>query len=299
MTPIVPEAGFLGLDYTTIVTGILVPFFIAVFAVWLTLNWRAKVRVKIVPKLNKKEFEQLSALYLGRVPDYERVPPNHFQAFFTRKHSAKSIRDFKRRIKLASTGPVHLLLIARISGTICGFLKAIYIPDIHCLFIAYLVTSQGDNPEERTAAQKLISNLFAACQDSAVQSIVCEICSDSKLGHKAKSRLFQHYASVYGTKFRHIMAKYQQPEICSFDAGSCKLTNAELHITYIGNPAQNAWHSIERNEYERLVSAIYKNVYLMSYVLAEPQLTTKYRDFLQRTERKLFASIRTNHIDLK
>lgn len=297
-----PEPTILGINRSTAIISILVPFILtilgAILGVWLQRKMRDKLRVKVVPKLNGKQFEELSALYCDRIPDYERVPPNHFRAFFRREHSAKSLRDFRHRIRQA-TAPVHLLLVARTSKGICGFVKAIFISDIRCLFIAYLVTAPWSNHEDRTVTQKLISSLFAAYQDSTIKSIVYEICAEPRPKNKAKARLFRHHASTFGLKFRRIATKYQQPEICSFDAGDCKLTNAELHIAYIGNQAENAWHSIERAEYEKLVSAIYKNVYLMSYAVAEPQLVEKYRDFLHRVKKSLFASIKSQTIDLK
>ena len=121
------------------------------------------------------------------------------------------------------------------SAEICGFLKAIFIPDIRCLYIAYLVTAPGSDHAEGPVAQELVSRLFAACRDSAIQSVVYEICAEPKSSQEAKDRLFRHYASVYGVKLRHINAKYQQPEICSFDSGDCKLTNAKLYIARLGN----------------------------------------------------------------
>ena len=293
-----PTPTFFGLDRTTVISSILVPLLLTIFGVWLTTKWRDKLRVRVVSKLNSKQFEQLSSLYCERIPDYERVPPHHFQAFFRREHSAKSIRDFKRRIR-CTTAPVHLLLVARTSVDIYGFLKAIFIPEVRCLFIAYLVSAPGSSHEERTVTQKLISRLFAACRDSAIQSIVYEICAEPKSSHKAKARLFRHYATALGVRLRRIAAKYQQPEICSFDAGDCKLTNAELYIAHLGNQTQDAWHGMPRHEYERLVSSIYSNVYLMSYALAEPELTEKYRDFLHRVMRHLFANIQDTTIDLK
>jgi len=287
-----------GMDISTIIISILVPLFLTIFGVWLATKWRDKLRVRIVPKLNSKQFGQLSALYCERVPYYERVPPNHFRAFFRREHSTKSVREFRRRIN-QTTAPVHLLLVARTSEGICGFIKAIFIPDVRFLFIAYLVTAPGKNHEERTVTQKLVSYLFAVCRNSAINSIVYEICSEPQSKYKAKARLFRHYASALGVQLHRIAAKYQQPEICSFDAGDCKLMSAELYIAHVGNQTQNAWRSIARDEYKKLVSAIYKYVYLMSYALAEPQLTEKYRDFLQRVMRNLFAGIRNKAIDLQ
>jgi len=140
--------------------------------------------------------------------------------------------------------------------------------------------------------------MFAACKNSIIQSIVYELSAEPKSNHQAKARLFRHYGSALGVKPRCIATKYQQPEICSFDAGDCKLTNAELYIAYIRNQIENAWHTMTRVEYEKLVSAIYKNVYLMSYALAEPQLTEKYRDFLHRVMRNLFDGIKNTAIDL-
>lgn len=287
-----------GTDLSTIIINILVPLLLTIFGVWLAVTWRDKLRVRIAPKLNSKQFGQLYALYCERVPDYERVPPSHLRAFFRREHSAKSVREFRRRIN-HTTDPVHLLLVARTSEGICGFIKAIFIPDVRCLFIAYLVTAPGNNNEERTVTQKLVSCLFAVCRNSAINSIVYEICSEPKSKYKAKARLFRHYASALGVQLRRIVAKYKQPEICSFDAGDCKLMSAELYIAHVGNQTQNAWQSIARDEYEKLVSAIYKYVYLMSYALAEPRLSEKYRDFLQRVMLNLFAGIRSKTIDLQ
>lgn len=291
-------ATILGMDIPTTIIPILVSIILAILGVWLPRKMRDRLRVRVAPQLNSKQFGQLSMLYCDRVPDYERVPPNHFRAFFQCEYSAKSLSDFRHRIRQAST-PVHLLLIARTSESICGFLKAIFIPDIRCLFIAYLVTAPGGNHEERTATQKLLSSMFAVCQNSIIQSIVYEISVEPKSNHKAKAQLFRHYGATFDVKPRCIAAKYQQPEICSFDAGDCKLTNAELYITHMGNQAENAWHTMARAEYENLVSLIYKNVYLMSYALAEPKLTEKYRDFLQKVMRNLFDEIKTRAIDLK
>jgi hypothetical protein len=290
------------MDASTVIISLLVPIILTILGVilkvWLPRKMRDRLRVRVVANLSGQQFQQLSALYCDRVPDYERVPPNHFQAFFQREHSAKSFRDFRHRTRRA-TAPVHLLLVARTSEGICGFVKAIFIPDLRCLFIAYLVSAPGGSYEDRRVAQKLISSLFAACQDSTIQSIVYEICAEPMSKHKAKARLFRHYGSALGLKFRRIAAKYQQPEICSFEEGDCKLTNAELYITHVGNQAQDAWHSMERAEYENLVLSIYKNVYLLSYAVAEPQLVERYRDFLHRVTKSLFASIKIQTIDLK
>ncbi len=287
-----------GMNLSTIITSVLFPLLLTIFGVWLATKWRDRLRLRIVSKLNSKEFEQLSALYCERVPDYERVPPNHFRVFFRREYSAKSVRDFRRRI-YRTGAPVHLLLVAQTSRGISGFLKAIFIPDVRCLFIAYLVTAPANNYEERTVAQKLVSYLFATCRNSAITNVVYEICAKPQTNHKAKARLFRHYASALGVQLRRIAAKYRQPEICSFDAGDCKLTDAELYIAHMDNQAQIVWHSISREEYEKLVSAIYMNVYLMSYALAEPQLTEKYRDFLRRVMRNLFVGTKNKTIDLK
>lgn len=292
----------LGMDTSTVIISIVVPIILTILGVilkiWLPRKMRDKLRVRVVSKLSGQQFQQLSALYCDRVPDYERVPPNHFRAFLQREHSARSLRDFRHRTRRA-TAPAHLLLVARTSEGICGFVKAIFIPDLRCLFIAYLVTAPGGNYEGRTVAQKLISSLFAACQDSTIHSIVYEICAEPMSKHKAKARLFRHHGSALGIKLRRIAAKYQQPEICSFEAGDCKVTNAELYITHVGNQAQDAWHSMTRAEYQNLVSAIYKSVYLLSYAVAEPQFVEKYRDFLHRVTKSLFASIKNQTIDLK
>jgi len=298
MISAVASHGLLGLDRTTAITGIAVPAISVIFGVWLTRKWRDKLRVRVVATLNDEEFDDLSGLYCDRVPDYERVPPSHFRAFFGKQYSAKSNRDFKRRIA-RDDAPVHLLLIADTPEGICGFLKGIYVPGIRSLYVAYLVATRGNMHEERGVTQKLMSALFSACRDSSVGSLVCEITIHPKSDHNAKARLFRHYANTHGLQLRRIVAKYQQPEICSFDAGDCNVMNAELHIAYLNNPSLNAGHSIKRDDYMDLVSAIYKHVYLMSYALAEPQLTEKYRDFLQRLKKSLFAGTRGRTIDLK
>jgi len=132
------SATILGMDITTIIISIIVPIILTILgvllAIWLPRKMREKLRVRVVAQLNGKQFEQLSMLYCDRVPDYERVPPNHFAAFFRREYSAKSISDFRRRLRQTST-PVHLLLIARTSEGICGFLKAIFIPDVRSLLL--------------------------------------------------------------------------------------------------------------------------------------------------------------------
>ncbi|NNN20115.1 MAG: hypothetical protein HKL84_09745 [Acidimicrobiaceae bacterium] len=296
----------LGLDRSTFVTSIVVPVIIAILTialtawltVWLTAKWRDRLRVKVMRKLSHQQFEELSALYCERIPDYERVPPNHLQAFLRRQHSAKSLHDFKRRLN-RSTDPVHLLFVARTASGICGFLKAIYIPEVRSLFIAYLVTSKGADYEERTVSRQLLSRLFRACHGTVIQQVVYEICAARGANYQAKARLFQHHATAFGIKLRKIDAKYQQPEICSFDAGDCKLTTAALYIAHLGSEAERTWHSMSRDQYEKLVSSIYKNVYLMSYALAEPQLTEKYRDFLHNVAKELFAGIRTKTIELR
>ncbi|MEI7789247.1 MAG: hypothetical protein WCI23_11385 [Chlorobiaceae bacterium] len=287
-----------GLDIKTVITAIVVPFILTIIGIGFSRKKRDKLRVRVVSKLNQKQFEELSSLYCHRVPDYERVPPNHFQAFFQQKLSAKSIRNFRHRIHLAAN-PVHLLIVTRSPEGICGFLKAIFIPDIRCLFIAYLVTAPPTGKDERIIVQRLVSLLYMACRRTVIESIVYEICVEPKSSHKAKARLFRHYATSLGVKFRLIAAKYQQPEICSFDAGDCKLTNAELYIAYLSEKGQEACHTITQKEYKNIVSAIYRDVYLMSYALAEPQLTNKYKDFLQGVIRSLFAVETSKTIELK
>ena len=165
--------------------------------------------------------------------------------------------------------------------------------------IAYLVTAPGSDQAEGTVAQGLYRASSApSCQGSAIRSLVYEICAEPKSSQLAKDRLFRHYASIFGVKLRHIRAKYQQPEICSFDSGECKLTNAELYIAHLDEPGQHPWRNMARDEYTTLVSSIYNNVYLMSYALAEPQLTEKYRDFLEDVMQHLFAGIKGKTIEL-
>lgn len=291
-------AVFLDLDLSTVVTALIIPLALTILGVWLAMKWRDKLRVRVVPRMKDAEFQELSALYCDRVPDYERVPPKHFRAFFGREYSARSVRDFRRRTK-ASDGPVHLLLVARTSKDICGFLKAIFVPDTRCLFLAYLVTARANNNEEGSVAQLLLSSVLTACRTTTIQSIVCEICVQSQSTHGAKARLFRHYASAHGLQLRRIEAKYQQPEICAFDAGDCTLTEAQLYIAYLDSPVQNAWASMTRDQYQALVSAIYKNVYLMSYALAEPQLRDRYVAFLKGVTKSLFAATRSKTVDLK
>jgi hypothetical protein len=194
---------------------------------------------------------------------------------------------------------VHLLLIATCAGNVCGFLKAIYVPDIRSLFIAYLVTAKGQNHEERSVSQGLISCMFAACKGTSVESVIFEICNEAGSRHDGKAKIFRHYAAALNIKVRRIEAKYHQPEICSFDEGDCKITNADLYIAYTGCVAPNELHSMPRKYYERLVSAIYKHVYLVSYAFAEPDLTERYDDFLNDAIRAMFATIKTESIDLK
>lgn len=282
---------------STLVFSLAVPLCLTLLGVWLSVR-RHKLQIRAVFKLGDKYFNQLAALYCERVPDYERVPPNHFRAFFRREHSAKSIRDFQRRARKATT-PVHLLLIARTRGEICGFIKAIFIPKIRCLYIAYLVTAAPQHYEERSVTQELLGYLFDASRRSLIDSIVYEISATPPSKYKAKARLFRHYANALGVQVRCISAKYLQPEICSFEAGDCKLTRAELHIAYLRDRARDAWHSLARDEYKELVAAIYTNVYLMSYAVAQPELTERYRDFLQQVMKDIFASLKTPDINLK
>lgn len=279
-----------GID-TTIFFSFIVPVAVAILgailSAYFSKKMRDKLKVKVVSTLNDKKFQRLSTLYCDRIPDYERVPPNHFRAFLHPRYSANSIRDFKNRIQRSKI-PVHLLLVAQTSNRIFGFVKAIFIPNIRCVYIAYLVAAPGGGFENQEVAQRLLSSFFKACQNAGVKSIIYEICKDSDSKHKAKSRLYRHYASVFGIKLRCINAKYQQPEICSFDAGDCKITEAELHIAYIEDYTQDALRNIDFSEYKDIVISIYKHVYLSSYVMAEPQLVEKYKKFLLRVANNLF-----------
>jgi hypothetical protein len=296
------EPTYFGLKRTEIETSILVPFLIAIvaafFTVWLTRRWRDKLKVKIVSTLPAQEFEQLSALYCDRVQHFERVPPNHFRAFLKRDFSASSIRNFRRRSK-RSNSPLHLTLIAKSSNGIRGFIKAIFIPEVRGLYIAYLVTSAGGDQAETAVAQQLVSKLFIACHKSAVDHIIYEICAEPKLNQQAKDRLFRHYASVYGITLHHIMAPYLQPEICSFESGDCQVTEAELYIADLNRSTFGKNRSITRREYVRLVSSIYNSVYLTSYTQAEPGLAKQYGQFLQRVQSGLFAGIKDKTIQLR
>lgn len=292
----------LGFEIPTIITSFIVPILVAILgaalSAWFTKKIRDKLQVKVVSNLGSEQFQQLSSLYCDRVQDYERVPPHHFKAFFNREHSAKSLREFRKRTFKADV-PVHLLLVAKSSDKICGFIKSIYLPDTHCLFIAYLVTSSTASHEDRTVSQKLLSALCTACNGSKVNSIVYEICADLNSRHEPKARLFRHYASALGIKLRRIDAAYQQPEICTFEAGDCKLTNAELYIAYLTAESLEDNNTIARAEYAKLVTSIYKYVYLMSYTIAEPLLADKYKDFLLRVGKNIFSNITIQTIDLK
>ena len=290
------------LDPQTVFTAILVPLLIGLFILWLTLwltpRMRVKLRVGVVRSLRPQSFNELSALYCERVPAHDRVPPIHFRAFFRREHAASSARDFCRRAK-RNRQPVHLLLVARTCHGLHGFLKAIFVPQVRCVFIAYLVSDRGGTHEERTVAQQLVALLVEVCRNSGAESVVCEISAKKKTDCRAKAKLFRDYASAHGLSLRRIAAKYLQPEICSFDAGDCNVTEAELHIAHLADKAKQAWHTMGRQEYTDKFTAIYQNVYLMSYATAEPQLTEKYRDYLHKTAKQVFSGIRTANIDLK
>jgi hypothetical protein len=279
--------------------NILIPFVAAAFTVWLTLRLRDRLSVKLASTLNDRQFADLVALYLDRVPDYERVPPDHFKAFLETEYSATSRRCFRRLVN-KNTIPVHLLLVARTSHGICGFVKAIFVPNVQCLFIAYVVTAKGNTHEERSVAEKLLSALLHICRGCAIKSLVCEICIDSaSCRHEAKARLFRHYARAHGLHFMLVDARYVQPEICSFDAGECATTDAHLYIAPLARKRQDESQKIPRHEYEQLVAGIYKHVYLMSYAMAEPELTERYRVFLETVTTSAFKSLESNDISLR
>jgi hypothetical protein len=275
------------------------PLLLAVIPVWLALKLRDRLKVKSVAVLKELSFRDLVTLYTERVPDHERVPPDHFKAFFNSNYSSKSARDFRRRVK-ENTIPAHLLLIAKTSHGICGFLKAIYVPGIQCLFVAYIVSSAGNTHPERNVTDNLLSTLLKICKGSAVRFLVCEFCHDGKTrGHEAKARLFRDYARAQSLQLLHIDARYVQPEICSFDTGDCNVTNAELYIVPLDGSFHKDPRQITKAEYQQLVSGIYKHVYFSSYVMAEPDLKEKYRDFIERLSTNLFTSISTDIIDLR
>jgi hypothetical protein len=282
--------------FSALWASLIAPIFVAGFAVWLTLRAKAKLRVSIFACLGDRAFADLVALYLERVPDYERVPPDHFKAFFNCEYVASSHRDFRRRVA-ANVLPAHLLITARVSGDTVGFLKAIFIPGLRTLFIAYLVASKDRQYAERQIATRLLTKLFETSRDSAVSSIIFEICSGAQgTEEDSKQRLFRHHARLHGIQVFRLDGPYSQPEICDFTDGPCGTTPAHLYIAPITQSFNR--NAMTFDEYRELVSGIFKYVYLASFTQAEPRLNERYRDFLSEVSDRLFANPQPQNITL-
>ncbi len=282
-----------------VLTVLVIPALLVVFSVWLTIKLRDKLRIKIVASLNHRDFDELVALYLDRVPDYERVPPDHFKAFFATRQSAKSARDFCSRIP-GQNEPTHVLLIAKTSHEICGFLKAIYVPEGEYLFVAYLVASKANLHEERNVAHKLLSTLLTLCDSGKVKHLVFEICCDpGTREHEAKARLFRHYARAHALRLMQVDAPYFQPEICSFDVGGCGRTEAQLFVADVPARPPQKNPTITKPEFTGLVASIYKNIYLDSFRLADPDSAASYEEFLERLSSETIGNLRQEAICLR
>lgn len=109
-----------------------------------------------------------------------------------------------------------------------------------------------------------------------IDFVVYEITIDNDGHHKSKERLFKHISRLNNLKSYYLIADYKIPEICSFDEGECDIYDANLFLT----PIKEDINKITKTEYLNFVKSIYKNIYLETYVVSEPELVENYKTFI-------------------
>ncbi len=259
---------------------------------------RNKFKVNFLSENNRKMVDEAMTFYVNNMPPEDRIPPKHLKNSIYSKYTAKSKKSFKKGV--LKKNEVHLALLAIKNGRICGFLKAIYIPKRNYVFIAYLISVSKENVESSFVTSKLV-NAFLECvsETKMVDFILFEIVEGEK--SKAKERLFKHIAGNMGFTCKRIDTKYFVPEICSFDEGDCEFYDSKLF--YI--PVLDKATKFTKKQYFTIIKSIYRDIYLESYRVSEPQLVKDYRVFtemildeIEDYTEKMFEERKNRKIDL-
>lgn len=259
------------------IIGIAIAIVIGIFSIVIPIYYSKKLKVLILKPDDAKRIEKSINLYFEKIPDEQRIPPDHLIKSLKLPSSALSVKDFK--VKVASGYRiVHLPIVAEIQSEIVGFLKAIYVKDMSYVFIAYLV-SKNFNQFDSIRITSVLLNEFYDCikKLNQIDSIIYEIVKEENKKHLAKERLFKHTARTKEFKVKLVDAPYIIPEVCSFDEGDCEIYDSNLFILQLKNNAS----SISKTEYLKVINSIYNNIYTQSYKDSEPELVEKHREFVE------------------
>lgn len=259
-----------------IIIGIL-GVLIAVFAIYFPIYYSKRINTIILKEKSTQDFNRAITLYFDRIPDEQRIPPDHLKKSLNPDISAVSKKDFRKRVKKGDN-IVHLPIIAKCEGEIIGFLKAIYVKEGNFIFISYLISKSFKERESSLVTTRMIK-LMKKCIDELkyIDYVVYEISIDNDGQHKSKERLFKQISRLNNLKSYYIATDYKIPEICSFDEGECEVYDANLFLT----PLKSDQLEIGKQKYIELVKSIYTNIYLETYVVSEPELVDNYKVFLE------------------
>lgn len=249
---------------------------IAIIAFVYPLRFSKQIKTSFLSPSDAKKVDKSIDLYFEKIPDEQRIPPDHLIKSLKLASSAISIRDFKEKIS-SYNSIVHLPLIAEVEGEVVGFLKVMYVVDLKYIFIAYLITKNYNGFDSTRISTALLNKFYSCIRDmKSIEFIVFEIVEETNENHKAKERLFKHTARIRDLKVKHIDALYLIPEVCSFDEGNCSIYPSRLFfLDLIGDSKV-----ITKNSYLQLIDSIYKNIYTESYRISEPKLVEKHIEFI-------------------
>lgn len=252
----------------------------AILSAYLPLKFRNRLKVVSLKKGQTARINKFIDLYIERIPENQRVPPDHIIKFLNSEKNAASLREFRKKVALGYD-TVHFLLLATSGWEVMGFTKVIYVKSISCLFVAYIAVSNHGSAYEQHVVSKLLAEIVQyAKAPKSINSLMFEIViNDNTREHVAKEKRFRHYARAKNYKLKKIAAKYYQPEVCSFDTGECGMEAANLFLLHLG--ADDGSMEFSRPSYENLIRSLYTFIYMESFRQADYQLADDYQKFLE------------------
>lgn len=258
-----------------IVIGVL-GIIIAIIAIYYPIRYSKQIKTSFLKPSDSKRVDKSIDLYFEKIPDEQRIPPDHLIKSLKLPSSATSIKDFKSKVA-GNNSVVHLPLIAEVQDEVVGFLKVMYVKDLKYIFIAYLISKNYNGFDSTRISTALLNKFYCCIKDiKSIDFITFEIVEETNDNHKAKERLFKHTARIKDFKAKHIDALYLIPEVCSFDEGNCSIFPSRLF--YLDLKGDSIF--ITKDHYLRIVDSIYKNIYTESYRVAEPLLVGKHIEFV-------------------
>jgi hypothetical protein len=145
-----------------------------------------------------------------------------------------------------------------------GFLKAIYLPATHVLYVAYSAVQDGESALERRTMRKILNELRAfTIPPTPVKWIAFEIANvDAKLA-KAKERLFRQYAELFGVQLRRVGIDYLQPVLDCVEMSSSQELPSLLYLGAVGETPRSIEVDVLRQIIENMLFGMYVPMWLI------------------------------------